>query len=204
MTRIDEEFINLKKLSKENKLKLGKIGSIERGLVDGVLKKEVNIEKLKIEFEETKIMDNVLEILLPKNFKLMNEEIIKIKYPRKKEGAVIYTNEESTIDLSFSCSGKDLEDVSLENIKNSIMTNMIKNSYGTKFFENGIDNFTGIDIAFIDTLNEVEGIGIYSFLMFMLVNKSMYICNFVCTESDMKYWCPIFKGMMKSIKIIKS
>ena len=53
-------------------------------------------------FEERVLSEDGTKMLLPSDFIEMPEEILKVKYPMEKRPQIIWSNEDSTIDFTFS------------------------------------------------------------------------------------------------------
>lgn len=206
MKKVDEDIVKLSQLAeRHDKLKIGKIGSFERNLTESVARKEVNIESLTINFKETSIIENKVEAFIPENFALMDEEMIKAKYPQNQGGGVVYTNEIASVDCIFSINEElELNDSDLPYLKEEMVKMFRQVHYGAKFYEEGLDNFTGKDITFFDFLFDATGIKMYTLMAITSLDGKMFLMSFNCTEKDMKYWKPMFKGIIKSVKITES
>src|SRR5262245_38814842 len=81
-----------------------------------------------IDLEKRTLIDNKIEILVPKDFKEMSKELIAVKYPGKNRPNLILTDETNTTNLGFSLLENSADSTLIEAYKDGI-----KASYKNKF-----------------------------------------------------------------------
>lgn len=204
MSRTDEDIIRMiNEEESKNKLKSGKIASLERTLMDGVLDKEVIIEGEKIKFKETLVIEEKVAVLIPETFTLLEEEFIKMKYPASKGFDSVYTDDAVTVNCTFSWNQTEISDDNIEDLKDDLLKFFRELYPKADFYENGVETFTNKKIGFFDLLFDAPDGKMYNLIIVMELEGKLYMSNFNCTEDKVKYWRPILKGIMKSIKVVK-
>ena len=72
---------------------------------------------LPVELEKKWILDNKIEILIPKRWKPMSEELIKIKYPGARPPKLVYSDVTGGISLAFNHTDSKASPENLEKYK---------------------------------------------------------------------------------------
>lgn len=205
MSNIDEEIIRMtKKEENKDKLKAGKIESFERKLMDGVAKKEVIIKGRPLKFKETLVIDGKVSVLLPETFDLMEEEYVQMKYPANKGFDAVYSDNTTTINCTFLCNQTQITDGEIKRLKDELVKLFRDMHPKAEFYEQGVEVFTNKKIGFYDLLFDAPDGKIYNLIIIMELEGRLYMSNFNCTEDNVKYWRPILKGIMKSIKVVEN
>ena len=71
---------------------------------------------------ETKtILNNRIEIKLPKEFQVMSEDMAKLKYPAERRPTLIYTNESGRINVAFNLTNNKASQELIESYRENIV-----------------------------------------------------------------------------------
>lgn len=205
MSNIDEEIIRMtKKEESKDKLKLQKIESFERKLMDGVASREVIIKGRSIKFKEIFVIDGKVSVLMPETFDLMEEEYVQMKYPANKGFDAVYSDDSTTINCTFLCNQTPVDDNELKELKDELVKIFREMHPKAEFYEEGVEVFTNKKVGFYDLLFDAPDGKIYNLIIVMELEGRLFMSNFNCTIDNVKYWKPILKGMMKSIKVVEN
>ncbi len=185
-----------------------KIKEVEAGEKEDYFNVENDINKgyiivkyQKLELEEKEVMDGKLKMCLPKNFELMPEELVSIKYPDEDGPEYIYSDESSTVNITFSLEEGEVDASEVEEIRD-ITIKEIKRLYPANPIE---------DKALLQT--EVGPIGTFSFqvplvddesynlMFFMALSEGLLVGGFNCNGYDKKEWQPVVMQLLTTIKI---
>lgn len=188
-----EEIIKKIKQAKEEDSK--NIYNIENDIHDGF----VIVKYKKLEIEERELLDGQISMLMPKEFKIMEEELAEIKYPGEDKPDYIYTNEDTTVNLTFSIEEGEIDNEEIEEVKNILEKQMerlhpaskIEDSETIKVEEKNISHFS-FDVPLID--GEV-----YNFMFFMELRGQLLMGTFNSNVYNKKEWKPLVKQMLKTI-----
>ena len=199
---IDEEILDLiREFDEDKKGKYGRVGSFEHKIMKQVEKGRVTLEEEIIEFEERKLLEDKISISLPKNFEVMDPELASIKYPSEARPELIITNEETSINITFDHTETPLEDLDVEEFKDSIME-MFKEVYvSAEYIEEGVIYVNGRNIGYFDFIVSALDGDIYNIIFCTGLEGRALMCNFNCTEEEMEYWKPIGKGIINSLEV---
>ena len=55
-----------------------------------------------LQLEERHFLSNKLVLLMPREFELMGEEMLKLKYPTERRPTLVYTNKEGTVNVALN------------------------------------------------------------------------------------------------------
>lgn len=133
---------------------------------------------------------------IPKEFKIMSDEVIAIKYPSGNAPTLVYTNETGSINVVLN-----LNDVPM---KNSDIEKYIKtmedtykqyvNSINVDFWER--NNYKIREIEFISPATDTN---IYNRMIAFSVNGNLRIVSFNCTEKYIDEWKEVSEFIIESI-----
>lgn len=182
---------------------------IESGIIikDIYSKENSNISEIENRLEVTSNKGNIIQtqyedfgefsLKIPKDFKIMNDERLKIKYPTQNPPSIVYTNERGTINVALV-----MNDVTMKNNQIEEYTKLMESTYkeyskDTKinFWER--NNHKIGEIEFITQASDTE---IYNHIIAFSVNDKLRLVNFNCTKELSEEWKEISKFIIESIK----
>lgn len=182
---------------------------IESGIIikDIYSKENSNISEIENRLEVTSNKGNIIQtqyedfgefsLKIPKDFKIMNAERLKIKYPTQNPPSIVYTNERGTINVALV-----MNDVTMKNNQIEEYTKLMESTYkeyskDTKinFWER--NNHKIGEIEFITQASDTE---IYNHIIAFSVNDKLRLVNFNCTKELSEEWKEISKFIIESIK----
>lgn len=193
-----EEII--KKIKASSHTELTNAYAIENDIHNGY----VIVKYKKMDIVEKKILDGSLSMMMPLEFQLMEESLAKAKYPDDDRPDYIYTNDDTTVNLSFSLDDNgEIDDEEVEEVKD-ILKNQIKRLYpGSKIEdskpiktdEKNVSYFC-FDIPLIDG-------NLFQLMFFMEHRKQLVMGAFNCGIYQKKQWKPLILQMLKTLKEVK-
>lgn len=97
-------------------------------------KENVNISEIENILEITSNKGNIIQtqyenfggfsLKIPKDFKIMSDEMLKVKYPKGNPPSIVYTNERGTINIALV-----LNDVAMKNTQIEEYTKLMESTY---------------------------------------------------------------------------
>lgn len=153
----------------------------------------------EILFDQTKILDECMSIIMPKKFELMSKEIADIKYPSINRPDIIYTTPETDINFTLSLQEEIIENKDIPEAKDLIqnaMKRMIQKVISSDTIEVNEKN-----IAYFDYISPALDTDIYNLMFFMSVDGCLLIGSCNCPDDGMNEWKPVFMQMLESIEI---
>lgn len=189
-----EELIkSIRKLKEEKEVNYFNVeNDIQKGYII------VKYEKLLL--EEKKLYDDKIKIILPKNFKIMDKDLVASKYTLSNSPDYVYTSEDTTVNFNFSLEEVEILNDKIEEIRD-IVLNEFKRIYPASNMEN---------IEIIET--EGKKIGTFSFVLPVLdgdlFNKiylvplkiGLLILTFSCDIFQKKEWENILNNIVLTLR----
>lgn len=135
-------------------------------------------------------------IKMPKNFEIMNDETIAIKYPNGNAPTIVYTNETGSINVALNMNDVIMKNSDIEKyIKTMEETyEQYVDSVNVKFFER--DNHKIGEIEFVSPATDTN---IYNRLIAFSVDNKLRIVSFNCTEKYIDEWKEVSEFIIESI-----
>jgi hypothetical protein len=164
----------------------------------------VIVKYKKLDIEERKIMDGSLTMMLPSEFQLMEESLARAKYPDDDRPDYIYTNQDTTVNITFSTDNSGIiDDEEVEEVKN-ILKNQIKRIYpGTKMEDSQPLKADKKNVSyFFFEIPLIDG-NLFQLMFFMEHKKQLVMGAFNCGIYQKKQWKPLILQMLKTLKEIK-
>ena len=139
----------------------------------------------EIETEYIRVEDNKFFIKVPTSFKQLDAETISQKYSGDVPG-VIFSNEETTINVAINMTDNDMKNDGIENYK-TYMEGLLKENNGEVISSNyyEVDNH---NVGQIKLISDSQDSKIYSNTIFFSYNDKLVIITFNCTSDSQEEW----------------
>ncbi|WP_018343593.1 hypothetical protein [Cytophaga aurantiaca] len=161
----------------------------------------VSATHVDIELETKSLLNDRIELKIPKDFKVMSAERIAIKYPKENPPSLVYTDESGGTNIAMNLtSSKASQDV-LPSYKDYLVKTLSKMSPSLKWKSNGVTEINGRQVCYLEFITPGIDTEIYNLMFLTDVDGKLLICTFNCTKSDMKEWVPTAKEIMNSLKV---
>jgi len=163
----------------------------------------VIIDDVHIPFSERFIISGKLYMTIPSEFVMMAPEAAKIKYPNENRPAIILTNEDGTINITFSFTTDELEDVddNVEVARNQLARTMVRMNPAYKTISKSVIN-EGIKIGYFDFVSPVLDGEIYNLTFIFALQGKLVLGCFNCLYSDSEAWLEVAQQMLRSIRVV--
>lgn len=155
--------------------------------------------------EKTKLLDNKIEMLVPKSFHVMTEAEYKIKYPNpKRKVSLILTDKDLEVNLVIDhLKQYDLADDQIEDFKNAQLTAIQKSHPEGKVIENGVKEVNGKKVGYFKIITQASDQKIFNYFIFTNLEEKVLLMTFNCIEKLKPTWEKSIDEMIASFKIIK-
>lgn len=156
-----------------------------------------NIDLLEYKSE----LNGKLKIKVPSSFKLMNEQLLRAKYPQGNLNNVKgYSNENATINLLLNNQGNPLQNKNLKGVLYQTL-DTFKRVPGLVIENSGIQNINGHDIVVIEFNSQAVDSSVYNIMFITAIDGKTFIGTFNCTINHLNEWKSIGREILDSIKI---
>ena len=153
-----------------------------------------------IELEIKKLLDNKVELKIPKNFDIMSEELMRLKYPSERRPTLVYSNESGGINVALNLTqNKASQDLIFAYKDNFVKT--FKNLYpSAEWKDSGVKTINGKKVGYIELITPAIDTKIYNLMFFTDLDGKLLLCTFNCTKKSINEWTPTAKEIMNSLK----
>lgn len=156
---------------------------------------------LNIELEKRKILNDRVEILLPTEFEIMSEEMMKIKYPSERRPTLVYTNKTGGINVAFNHTSSKATQADIDNYTNSLV-NTFKNLYpSAEWKATGVNEINGRKVGYLELITPAIDTKIYNLMFFTDLDGRLLLCTFNCVDKEQNNWTESAKQIMNSLTI---
>jgi hypothetical protein len=157
------------------------------------------------DLEKTTLLDNKLEILVPKSFHKMTEEEYKLKYPNpKRKASLIMTDKNLEVNLVIDYLQQyPLTNEQVGEFKNMQLTAIQKSHPESKLLDNGLKNIDGKKVGFFKVMTQAIDQKMFNYFVFTDLEGKVLLLTFNCAEKLMSTWESTIDKMVASLKVTK-
>ncbi|UKK99891.1 hypothetical protein [Brevibacillus brevis] len=208
MARMDESIIGmLNELSGEDAQPAAiRFGPKGKNRLDVVNKSFITVGEERIPMEDKHVLDDLVQIRLPKTFSIMSPEVAALKYPSERRPSLIFTNETASINLAFTYTESKLTD-SPAQLKAfmDVMKQVLRRTQPlARWQEEGIREIAGTSFGFFEFVAPALDTDIYNLISFVSLQGRALLCTFNCTEQELTDWKPVGWGIMDSLSLVST
>lgn len=149
-----------------------------------------------IEFE--RIMLEGFSLAVPKDFTIMDNDMLALKYPNGNPPTQVYTNPRGTVNIALV-----MNDVELKNEHVKACMELLKDDYGAIALEDiqaVLTQQSDHNIGEMSLLSAASDTDIYNHLLIFSVHDKLRIINFNCTKELMEDWSYISDVILTSLQ----
>lgn len=184
----DEGFINLIRERQEEAVWDIKAGRV---LVDGK----------NIIFREREVIKGKLWIWMPDEFGPLSKDLARLKYPNENRPDVIYTNKETTVNVTFSHKREKLKEGEEEEIRNYMKEIVKRVQTSSEMIEEGtVKTEEGCLLAWFDFVTPAIDTDIYNLMFFSSLGGRLLIGSCNCLDADREDWKVFFMQMLGTVR----
>ncbi|MDR1548575.1 MAG: hypothetical protein LBT06_08330 [Hungatella sp.] len=187
----------MQKLREIDRTEEQEIYGIENDIHNGF----IIVKYKKMDMKEKELLDGALTMLLPAEFELMDEELAKMKYPGGDRPDYIYTNEDTTVNITFTLDDSgSISNEEVEEVKNILAKQMKRLYPGSKIDDSQPIQAEDKSISlFSFDVPLVDG-DVYNLMFFMEYREHLLMGGFNCSIHQKKQWKPLIKQMLMTIR----
>ncbi|WP_058486169.1 hypothetical protein [Defluviitalea phaphyphila] len=171
----------------------------EEDAIPDIKVEDINIDGEIIKFSEVEVIPEKLKMYIPDEFKLIPEEIKKLKYPNENRPEYIYANKTYDINLTFKPYEENVEEEDLVEIRDSFKNAVKIMNPTSEFLGEGVIEAEFLDIPYFEIKTSAFDGDIYNLMFFLSVKEKFTMGTFNCLISDKEDWHKIAKAMIKTI-----
>ena len=155
----------------------------------------------KIELVSKSLLEDKIELKIPKGFDIMSEELMKIKYPMERRPTLVYSNETGGINVALNLTENKASQDLLESYVGTF-ENAFKNMYPSAEWKgSGVKDINGRRVGFLKLITPAIDTEIYNVMFFTDVDGKLLLCTFNCTKKSINKWKSTADEIMNSLKV---
>lgn len=119
-----------------------------------------------IDLEKKSLLSDKVELKIPRDFQMMSEEMMKIKYPSERRPTLIYTDETGGINVALNLTQNKASQDLVPAYKDNFVQ-MFKNMYpSADWKDNGIKEINGKKVGYLELVTPAIDTEIYNLMFF--------------------------------------
>lgn len=154
-----------------------------------------------IELEQRSLLQNKIEILVPKHFTEMSAKMRDLKYPGVNRPQLILTDEGGAANIAFNLTQSRANAGLLHTYQQ-----VFKSTFNAKFptanwIAEEVTTINGKKVGILQVITEAIDQKIYNYLFFTDVDGKLLIGTFNCLEKDRVEWQPVADRIVNSLVV---
>ena len=160
----------------------------------------VIVQYQKLELEERELVDGKITMCLPKTFQLMEPALVDIKYPGEDQPEFVYTNEKTTVNITFSLEKEHITNEAIEALRDALAKQMQQLYPDSPIADQEIIEAGKKKVAYFSFEVPLLDEPAYNLMFFTTLEEGLLIGSFNCSVYDKKEWWPIVKQLLATIR----
>lgn len=155
---------------------------------------------LSIDLETKSLLNDKVELKIPKDFEIMSEEMMKLKYPSENRPTLVYSNESGGINVALSLTENKATPKLIAAYKDNFVK-AFKNVYpSAEWKDSGVKTINGKEVGYVELITPALDTEIYNLMFFTDMDGKLLFCTFNCIKESLDEWSPTAKEIMNSLK----
>jgi hypothetical protein len=156
---------------------------------------------VSVELELKSLLNDRVELKIPKNFEIMSEELVKLKYPSERRPTLVFSNESGGINVALNLTQNEATQQMIPAYKDNFVQTFQNLYPSAEWKDSGVKIINGRDVGYLELVTPAIDTEIYNLIFFTDLDGKLLLCTFNCTKKDMKKWRAVAKEIMNSLKI---
>lgn len=142
-----------------------------------------------------------ITVSLPKDFLIMSDDDIALKYPSSKKPLAMYTSLDRNVDFGLNVSKAKWPGQDLNLLKGVYRATILELYPKVDIINEEVKTVNKKDFIVFEFNSQFESQRKYTYLMYALVKDKVYLFNFTCPQPLKDKWQPTAHSIMNSIKM---
>jgi len=156
---------------------------------------------ISTELEVKSLLDDQLELKVPKAFEIMSEEMMDIKYPTNRRPTLVFTNESGSINVALNLTANPANQDLITPYKDNFIKTFQATYPTAKWKDSGVTEIHGKKVGFLKLITPAVDTKIYNLIFFTDLNDKLLLCTFNCTEKEIEEWKDTGDEILNSLKL---
>ena len=147
------------------------------------------------------LLDNKVEISLPKELSKMSDTMWSYKYHRLPRPALVMTDENGEINLLLNLTNQAATESQLSEYADLRVANLKKTRTDIKILDQGVKVVNGKKVGFIKFSSVAVDQNIFNYYFFTVLDGKIIFFTFNCIEKLQKTWESVAEDILNSLKV---
>ncbi len=166
----------------------GRIGLVE-ATVGGIL------------LQPRTVINEKLTLLIPQGFSIMDEEMLRLKYPSERRPTLVYTNESGSINIAINHTKDRIQQSDIAAFHRQ-MDGMFRNLYSSAtWFESGVIDINGREWLTLNLRTLAIDTEIRNIMVGTSVEGRLLLVSFNVTREQEDQWLEPAKAIVQSLRV---
>ncbi|MBN2008701.1 hypothetical protein JW960_05105 [candidate division KSB1 bacterium] len=152
----------------------------------------------------TRVIDDRVEMLVPSNFQIMSEDVLKLKYPSEQRPTKVYTNEAGSVNLAFRLTDSAIPHGDISKglpVLNTMFSHLYPSAH---WLDSQVLSINNRQFGKFELITPAVDTQFYNLMFVCELDGRMLLFTFNCPKNQMKDWRPSAYKIMKSVRISNS
>ena len=156
---------------------------------------------LSVKLEKKTILGDRVEALIPADFEVMSEELMRVKYPSERRPTLVYTDKSAGVNVAFNHTSSRATQAQLEAYKNNFVATF-KNMYpSAEWLGSGVKEINGRKVGYLELVTPAADQKVYNLMFFTDLDGRLLLATFNCIDRKRKDWHEPAQQIMHSLNI---
>lgn len=151
--------------------------------------------------EEKSELGGKVTLLIPKAFKPMSEEMLKIKYPSERRPDLVYTNERGSVNIALNHTKNRMPANQIPAFHRSLEATFKKIHPSAEWFRSEVSKINGRQFIVLEMRTPAIDTQIRNIMLGTSMDERLLLISFNVTKELEKEWLPVGKKVVESVKI---
>ncbi len=154
-----------------------------------------------VRLEQRSILNGKIEILLPAAFKVMDKEMMQLKYPSERRPTIVYTNPAGSVNVAFNHTKSKISPEKIPAM-HKYLESTFKNLYpSAKWFDSNLIQINGRRYLMLDVRTPAIDTEIRNMIVGTSFEGRLLLLTFNAVRALEETWVPVGTEIIQSIKI---
>jgi hypothetical protein len=150
--------------------------------------------------QKISILDQRVELLVPKELVKITPEIWKIKYGNMQQPILSLSDKDVDVNLIGQFTNQKWDENNLAEYKDFRINNLKKTRTDVEILENGVKDINGKKVGFFKFMSQARDVKIFNYYFFTIVDEKIFLFNFNCSEASRNTWEKTADEIVASLK----
>jgi hypothetical protein len=156
----------------------------------------------QIKLEKRSFLNGKLELMVPAEFKQMEQAVVESKYANSKQRPdVVLTNESASINVVISHFNDHLEPSQVREVQENQLNSLKKNRPDGEWLDAGVKKINDKDVGYIKFIIMATDQKVFNYMFFTELDGRSLLISFNCIEKKLPEWKDASEAIFSSITV---